>query len=99
MKRDYKQLFEEKLRKESGISDLKIDWDSYHRTAPVYFRSGDPSVCSSFAMIMSESKSLRELLIYGSLKDLCNKKVHFAMWIDGITLKVHPSATTKLNPV
>ena len=99
MKRDYKSIFEEKLRKESGIMDLQIDWDSYHRTAPVYFRSGDPSVCSSFASINCKSKGLRELLLYGSLMNLCHKNIHFAMWIDGITLKVYPSATTKLNPV
>lgn len=99
MKRDYKSMFEEKLRKETGFTDLQIDWDSYHRTAPVYFRSGDPSVCSSFANISCKSKDLRELLLYGSLKNLCNKNVHFAMWIDSITLKVHPNPTTKLNPV
>lgn len=98
-RKNYKSMFEEKLRRESGITDLQIDWDSYHRTAPVYFRSGDPSVCSSFASIGSKSKGLRELLLYGSLKNLCNKNVHFAMWIDGITLKVHPNTTTKLNPV
>lgn len=99
MKRDYKAMFEEKLIKETGFTDLWIDWDSYHRTAPVYFRNGDPSVCSSFAYISCKSKGLRELLLYGSLKNLCNKKVHFAMWIDGITLKVYPSATTELNPL
>lgn len=98
-KRDYKLLFEEKLRQESGFSDLTIDWSTYHHTAPVYFKSGDPSVCSSFATIDCQSQGLRELLIYSSLKKLCHKKIHFAMWTDGITLKVHPSATTKLNPV
>ena len=97
--RDYKKLFEEKLRQESGFSDLTIDWSTYHHTAPVYFKSGDPSVCSSFASISCPSKGLREILIYGSLKKLCNKKVHFAMWTDSITLKVQYSATTKMNPV
>lgn len=96
---DYRAKFEEKLKMESGISDIEIDWDTYHRTAPVYFRSGDPSVCSSFATISCLSKGLRELLIYGSLRKLCHKNVHFAMWIDSITLKVLPSETTKLNPV
>ena len=98
-KTDYKKLFEEKLRRESGFEDLEIDWSTYHKTAPVYFRSGDPSVCSSFAMINCPSKGLRELLIYGSLRKLCHKKIHFAMWTDGITLKVQYSETTKLNPV
>jgi len=98
-RKNYKHLFEEKLRQESGFEDLEIDWSTYHRTAPVYFRSGDPSVCSSFATISCPSKGLRELLLYGSLRKLCHKNVHFAMWIDGITLKVHPNPTTKLNPV
>lgn len=98
-KTDYKTLFEEKLRRESGFEDLEIDWSTYRRTAPVYFRSGDPSVCSSFAMISCPSKGLRELLIYGSLRKLCHKNIHFAMWTDGITLKVQYSETTKLNPV
>lgn len=96
---DYRAKFEEKLKMESGISDIEIDWDTYHRTAPVYFRSGDPSVCSSFASIWSPSKRVRELLIYGSLRKLCHKNIHFSMWIDSITLKVLPSETTKLNPV
>lgn len=96
---DYKKLFEEKLRRESGFEDLEIDWSTYHKTAPVYFRSGDPSVCSSFDMISCPSKGLRELLIYGSLRKLCHKNIHFAMWTDGITLKVQYSETTKLNPV
>ena len=98
-RKDYKHLFEEKLRQESGFSDLEIDWSTYHRTAPVYFRSRDPSVCSSFATISCPSKGLRELLIYGPLKKLCHKNVHFAMWTDSITLKVQYSPTTKLNPV
>lgn len=99
MKRDYKKLFEEKLRQESGFEDLEIDWSTYHRTAPVYFRSSDPSVCSSFAMISCPSNHLRELLIYGSLRNLCHKNIRFAMWTDSITLKVQPSETTKMNPV
>lgn len=97
--KNYKALFEEKLRKESGFADLEIDWSTYHRTAPVYFRSGDPSVCSSFASISCPSQGLRELLIYGSLRKLCHKNVHFAMWTDSITLKVLPSVTTQVNPV
>lgn len=97
--KDYRAKFEEKLKRESGISDLEIDWDTYHKTAPVYLRSGDPSVCSSFATISCPSQGLREILIYGSLRKLCHKNVHFAMWIDSITLKVQPSETTKLNPV
>ena len=96
---DYRTKFEEKLKKESGFEDLEIDWDTYHHTAPVYFRSGDPSVCSSFATISCPSKGLRELLIYGSLRKLCHKNVHFAMWTDCITLKVYASETTKMNPV
>lgn len=98
-RRDYKKLFEEKLILESGFEDLEIDWSTYHKTAPVYFRSGDPSVCSSFATISCLSKGLREILIYGSLRKLCHKNVHFAMWTDSITLKVQPSATTEMNPV
>lgn len=96
--RDYKSLFEEKLRRESGFEDLEIDWSTYHKTAPVYFRSGDPSVCSSFATISCPSKRLREIFIYGLLRNLCHKNVHFAMWTDSITLKVQPSATTEMNP-
>lgn len=98
-RRDYKPLFEEKLRRESGFADLEIDWSTYHKTAPVYFRSADPSVCSSFATISCPSNDLRELLIYGSLRKLCHKNVHFAIWTDSITLKVKPSATTEMNPV
>ena len=97
--RDYKAIFEEKLRQESGFADLEIDWSTYHRTAPVYFRSGDPSVCSSFASISCPSQGLRELLIYGPLRKLCHKKVHFAIFTDYITLKVQPSVTTEVNPV
>ena len=98
-RKDYKHLFEEKLRRESGFSDLEIDWSTYDRTAPVYFRSGDPSVCSSFATISCPNKGLSKLLIYGSLRKLCHKNVHFAMFTDYITLKVQPSATTEVNPV
>ena len=97
--KDYKAIFEEKLRQESGFADLEIDWSTYHRTAPVYFRSGDPSVCSSFASISCPSQGLRELLIYGPLRKLCHKKVHFAIFTDYITLKVQPSVTTEVNPV
>lgn len=99
MKRDYKQLFEEKLRRESGFEDLEIDWSTYDKTPPVYFRSGDTSVCTSFATISCPSNGLRELLIYGSLRKLCHRNVHFTMRTDSITLKVLPSATTELNPV
>lgn len=95
---DYQAKFQEKLRTETGVVDLTINWETYHRTPPVYFKNGDPSVCSSFADLHSEKLGGEfELLIYGALRGLCHKKVHFLVYRHNQTIKVQPYPKPEIN--
>lgn len=95
---DYQAKFQEKLRTETGVGDLIIKWDTYHRTPPVYFKTGDPSVCSSFADLHSEKLGGKfNLLIYGALRGMCHKKVHFSVYRDCNTIKVSPFHKTDIH--
>lgn len=96
--RDYRDKFLKKLRVETGIEDLTIDWESYHRTPPVYFKNEDPSVCSSFADLHSDKLGGKfDLLIYGALRGLCHKKVHFLVYRHNQTIKVQPYPKPEIN--
>lgn len=93
------EKFQEKLRKETGVADIVIDWSSYHRTPPAYLRNYDPSVCTASAYMSSKSIACRCILFYNSLRDLCRKNVHLHVYQDskiGIDLKVSVSTESKI---
>ena len=96
---DMQAKFQEKLRKETGVEDIVIDWSSYHRTPPAYLRNYDPAVCSAFADMSSDTINCKSILFYNSLRDLCRKNVHLHVYQDGkigIDLKVSASAESKI---
>ena len=80
---DMQAKFQEKLRKETGVDDIVIDWSSYHRTPPAYLRNYDPGVCSASAYMSSGSTPYREIYFYGSLRELCKKSNHLYVYGGG----------------
>ena len=77
---DIQAKFQDKLRRALGVDDIVIDWSTYHRTPPTYLRNYDPSVCTAFVDMDSDTLGHRYILLYNALSLMCKKNVYLSVF-------------------